>query len=86
MIRLQEILVPVDFSTASDSALTYGQAMAETFHARLHVLHVLEDWVLYGGLDPAPPEVRVELERSAGKTWPRCCPPKWCEPCGPSWF
>src|SRR6185312_11078534 len=65
MIRLQEILVPVDFSTASDSALTYAQALAETFHARLHVLHVLEDWVLYGGLDPAPPEVRTELERSA---------------------
>jgi nucleotide-binding universal stress UspA family protein len=65
MIRLQEILVPVDFSTASDSALNYAQALAETFHARLHVLHVLEDWVLYGGLDPAPPEVRVELERSS---------------------
>ncbi len=74
MIRLQEILVPVDFSTASDSALHYGQAMAETFHARLHVLHVLEDSVLYGGLDPVPAGVRIELERSARENLSKMLP------------
>ena len=77
---LQEILVPVDFSTASDSALNYAQALAETFHARLHVLHVLEDWVLYGGLDPAPPEVRVDLERSARENLAKMLPTEVVRP------
>ena len=43
MIALNDILVATDFSVASDAALTYGRALARTFGARLHVLHVADD-------------------------------------------
>jgi nucleotide-binding universal stress UspA family protein len=41
-IVLQHILVPTDFSDESRAALAYGVALAETFGATLHLLHVLE--------------------------------------------
>lgn len=65
MYEFKQILVPVDFSAASEGALRCGRAMAQAFSARLHLLHIVEDWVLYGGLDPVPPEVRSDLDRSA---------------------
>ena len=43
MITPKTILAPVDFSEASDRALVYARAFAETFGARLHVLHVIQD-------------------------------------------
>lgn len=43
MITLKNILVCTDFSEPSDAALTYGRALAQSFHATLHVLHVVDD-------------------------------------------
>jgi nucleotide-binding universal stress UspA family protein len=43
MIALNNILVATDFSAVSDAALIYGRALARTFGARLHVLHVADD-------------------------------------------
>jgi universal stress protein A len=43
MIAIKTILVPTDFSECSDQALRYGRAMAETFGASLHLLHVVQD-------------------------------------------
>ena len=43
MIVLKNILVAIDFEPASDAALTYGRALARTFGARLHLLHVAEN-------------------------------------------
>jgi nucleotide-binding universal stress UspA family protein len=40
MIALKRILVPTDFSEASDAALKYGIGLAQTFGARLYLLHV----------------------------------------------
>ena len=37
------ILVPTDFSAASDAALAYGRKMADQFEATLHLLHVAEN-------------------------------------------
>ena len=51
MIQLQTVLVPVDFSDASDSALTYGRTLARTFNARLHLLHVIDDALMFAGAD-----------------------------------
>jgi nucleotide-binding universal stress UspA family protein len=42
MITLKSILVPHDFSETSDAALKYAVALAETFGAKLHLLHVGE--------------------------------------------
>jgi universal stress protein A len=43
MIAIKKILVPTDFSECSDAAVQYGRAMAETFGATLHLLHVVQD-------------------------------------------
>ena len=43
MTSPKKILVPVDFSETSDHALAYAQTLAQTFGARLHVLHVIPD-------------------------------------------
>jgi universal stress protein A len=43
MIAIKKILVPTDFSECSDAAVQYGRAMAETFGATLHRLHVVQD-------------------------------------------
>ena len=54
-IVFQRILVPTDFSDESRAALAYGAALAETFGASLHVLHVLQAIV-------APEAVPVQYE------------------------
>ena len=51
MIKIDNVLVPTDFSEASDSALVYGRTLARTFNGRLHVLHVVDDAVLFAGID-----------------------------------
>ncbi len=43
MIKLTNVLVPTDFSEASDAALKYGKALAGAFGARLHIIHVIEE-------------------------------------------
>jgi nucleotide-binding universal stress UspA family protein len=43
MILLKQILVPIDFGEASEVALDYGRALARTFGASLHLLHVMEN-------------------------------------------
>jgi universal stress protein A len=43
MILMKNVLVATDFGDASDTALTYGRALARTFGARLHLLHVTEN-------------------------------------------
>jgi universal stress protein A len=43
MIAMRTILVPVDFSDASQSALRYARALAEAFGSTLHLLHVVQD-------------------------------------------
>jgi universal stress protein A len=65
-IKLQHICVPVDFSDTSQAALMYAKAMADAFGAKLHVLHVLVNWVPDGDF-PASPQLYQQLEQSAQK-------------------
>jgi len=73
--RIERILVPVDFSPCSDSALSYATSLAQKLGAAVDVLHVwepparLEPWqpaefdrFMQGSLD----EHRTELERLVG--------------------
>jgi nucleotide-binding universal stress UspA family protein len=46
MIVLKKVLVATDFSPPSDAALAYGRALARTFGASLHLLHVVENYFL----------------------------------------
>ena len=43
MIRMNNILVPTDFSDYSSLALEYGLSFARDYKARLILLHVIED-------------------------------------------
>jgi len=53
MILLKNILVATDFGPAAGAALTYGRALARTFGARLHLVHVMENSFLRAS--PADP-------------------------------
>lgn len=46
MVVIKNILVATDFSEPSGVALAYGRDLARTYHARLHVVHVVEDVAL----------------------------------------
>jgi len=43
MISLKTVLVATDFSEPSEAAVRYGRALADAFHATLHVMHVVPD-------------------------------------------
>jgi universal stress protein A len=43
MPRFERILVPIDFSPASDAALDYARALARQFGSSLNLVHVFED-------------------------------------------
>jgi universal stress protein A len=43
MIAIKNILVATDFSQPSAVAMAYGRDLARNHHARLHVLHAVED-------------------------------------------
>ena len=47
MIALKNILLPTDFSEPTLQATQYAVALARHFHATLHLLHVIEDPVVY---------------------------------------
>jgi universal stress protein A len=52
--EIRRILIPIDFSPASDRALDYARALSEEFGAPLYLLHVIEDRLMTG---PWPAEV-----------------------------
>ena len=70
MIALKKILVATDFSEAADAALAYGRALARTFGATLHVLHVVDDMYMRLGGDAYAavlPDLQQEVEAQANR-------------------
>ena len=69
MLALKTVLVPTDFSDASESALRYGRAMAEAFGASLHVVHVMEDLLAHAWAAEvyvsSMPQLRDEIEKES---------------------
>jgi nucleotide-binding universal stress UspA family protein len=71
MIAIKDVLVPIDFSPGSDTALTYGREFARTFGATLHTLHAVEDvyvqLMMAGGAigGTAAAEIQRDLENAA---------------------
>jgi len=62
MIRLKNILVPVDFSRPSEHAFAYGLSLATRFHAHLTVAHVVPSLAVF---NHASPLVEVDLDKLA---------------------
>ena len=70
MIKIANVLVATDFGDASASALAYGREFARTFGARLHVLHVVENPMIWVGQEAAGVDlvqVQRDLEAAAQK-------------------
>ena len=47
MIQIRNVLFPLDFSEVSEQASRYAAELAHRFGAKLHLLHVIEDPVVY---------------------------------------
>jgi nucleotide-binding universal stress UspA family protein len=69
MLSLKTILVPTDFSEASESALDFGKAMAGAFGASLHLVHVMEDLLAHAWAAEiyvaSMPQLRDEIEKES---------------------
>jgi nucleotide-binding universal stress UspA family protein len=69
MLTLKTVLVPTDFSEASEAALRYGKAMAEAFGASLHIVHVMEDLLAHAWAAEvyvsSMPQLRDEIEKES---------------------
>ena len=69
MTQVTTILVPTDFSDASESALRYGKGMARAFGASLHVVHVMEDLLAHAWAAEvyvaSMPQLRDEIEKES---------------------
>ena len=66
MSTIRTILVPTDFSTASDRALACARTIADAFGAALHLLHVFENPFAAGAFmemyTPAPDDYVERME------------------------
>jgi nucleotide-binding universal stress UspA family protein len=74
MIRITHVLVATDFSDSSASALDYGREFARTFGATLHVLHVVENALMWAGPEAAGIDfvaLQAELADAARQTLDR---------------
>ena len=71
MIALKKVLVATDFGPVSESALRYVRALARSFGAALHVLHVTDNVFIRAmdgyGYTAIPPQVQEDLERAGRK-------------------
>jgi nucleotide-binding universal stress UspA family protein len=67
MIVLKNLLVATDFSAPAAVALAYGRDLAHAYHARVHLLHVIEDVLMRYSPEVAyaAPELQRDLEIAA---------------------
>lgn len=61
------ILVPTDFSHASDAALGYARMLAARFGASLHLLHVVDEPGSWSEVYAALPEIQLRFSADAAK-------------------
>ena len=74
MITINNVLVATDFSDTSASALNYGREFARTFGATLHVLHVVENGLMWAGPEAAGidfVQLQAEIAAAARETLDR---------------
>ena len=64
MIEIQKILIPTDFSEYSQHAVKYAVALAQSFKAKLYVVHVWEQSIVAAPTETFYVEIWVEAEKS----------------------
>lgn len=65
-MKLEHILIPIDFSESNQQALEYVAALREKFPAKVTLLHVMEPFIGYGSeLSIIPADVEMGRERGA---------------------
>jgi nucleotide-binding universal stress UspA family protein len=67
VIEIKKILIPTDFSEYSQFALKYAMALAESFKARLYVVHVCEHAITGAGTEAyhfSVPEFLADVEKA----------------------
>jgi universal stress protein A len=72
------IIVPTDFSYASDAALGYARMLAARFGASLHLLHVVDEPGSWSEVYAAIPDIRDRLSADAARrleAMAACLPP-----------
>jgi nucleotide-binding universal stress UspA family protein len=72
------IIVPTDFSYASDAALGYARMLATRFGASLHLLHVVDEPGSWSEVYAAIPEIQLRLSADAARrleAMAACLPP-----------
>jgi nucleotide-binding universal stress UspA family protein len=78
---IKTILHPTDFSESSKHAMTYAISFAQEFHAKLVVLHVIEEIssALYFDMLQAPPltQLMVNIEKQAKQALEEVLPPEF---------
>lgn len=60
---MRSILVAVDFSGITESALNYASTLARLSGSPVHLLHVASPEPTFVGYEPGPPEVRQQVAR-----------------------
>ena len=66
-IRIKSILVPIDFSTASEKALDYALQISEAFGSNITLFHVVESLATPGFPDLPPASEEAEFSDSEKK-------------------
>ena len=73
---IKNILVPTDFSSGSEAAMTYARELATALGASLHVMHVLENPFAPGAFmemyAPPPADYFTTLERESHTRLDEC--------------
>jgi nucleotide-binding universal stress UspA family protein len=67
---IKKILIPTDFSPSAQHAIEYAISLNKLFHARLYLLHVLQDFTEFSEFTlnlSFLPELYAEFEQSAAK-------------------
>lgn len=67
---IERILIPTDFSVSSRHAFTYAVDLNRLFHARLYLVHVLQDFTEFSEYTLSPtilPQLYLEFEQNASQ-------------------
>ena len=68
-VNLQQVLVPVDFTTSSLKALEYARALSTSFGSALCLLHVVESPSFMAGVDDVPLWKSEQEVSSEARAW-----------------